>query len=127
MFCFRWNNDGLPSQCLYRYDHSEIGMVVIRSSRTLGALVSASNRNPDGAYAPIVDGPNGFLPDLPSRLITTGRFNLVDFIGGHCTGDGNTFVGGTPSQFVTDDDIRVRVFSRWPAVVRRSLYLSEKP
>ncbi len=46
----------------------------------------------------------------------------MDFIGGHCTGDGNTFVGGTPSQFVTDDDIRVRVFSRWPAVVRQSLY-----
>lgn len=84
----------------------------------LGAIVSAANRNPNGAFAPIVDGVNGIMPDLPSRLITAGKFSPVDFLGGHCTGDGNTFAGGNPTQFVTEDDIRTRVFSRWPEVVR---------
>ena len=110
-------NNGLPEESLYRY---------IESKRTaqpshyviIGAIVSAANRNPNGAFAPIVDGANGIMPDLPSHLITTGKFASVDFLGGHCTGDGNTFAGGNPTQFVTEDDIRTRVFARWPGVVR---------
>lgn len=82
-----------------------------------GNLITALNTIPNGAFAPIVEGPSGFMPDLPTRLITAGRFSAVDFVGGHCTGDGKFFSGGTPENFVTDDDIRTRVFSRWPAVV----------
>ncbi|KAF9458163.1 Alpha/Beta hydrolase protein [Collybia nuda] len=81
-----------------------------------GAIVSAINRTPNGQFAPMIEGPSGFLPDLPSRLISAGKFHPVDFIGGHCTGDGKHFAGGRPEQFVTDDDIRTRVFSRWPGV-----------
>ncbi|KAG6885461.1 hypothetical protein C0992_005128 [Termitomyces sp. T32_za158] len=86
------------------------------SSHPLGALVSAVNRVPNGAFAPVIDGPGGFLPDLPSRLIASGNFSAVDFVGGHCTGDGKTFASGKPSSFVTDEDIRRIVFSRWPGV-----------
>lgn len=68
---------------------------------------------PEGRVSPVVDGPNGFLPQLPSRLITNGQFNKVDFIGGHCSNDGRTFVGGSPSQFVTDNDVTTLVFERW--------------
>ena len=71
---------------------------------SLGALVSAMNRTPFGA--PVVEGPGRFLPDLPSRLIRAGNFSTVEFIGGHCTGDGTMFAGGTPDQFVTDDDVK---------------------
>ncbi|KAH0582593.1 hypothetical protein H2248_010522 [Termitomyces sp. 'cryptogamus'] len=85
-------------------------------SASVGALVSAVNRVPNGAFAPLIDGPGGFLPDLPSRLIAGGNFSAVDYIGGHCTGDGKTFASGKPSSFVTDDDIRRLVFSRWPGV-----------
>ncbi|KAG6902336.1 hypothetical protein C0995_001373 [Termitomyces sp. Mi166 len=85
-------------------------------SASVGALVSAVNRVPNGAFAPVIDGPGGFLPDLPSRLIDSGNFSAVDYIGGHCTGDGKTFASGKPSSFVTDDDIRRLVFSRWPGV-----------
>ncbi|PPQ94411.1 hypothetical protein CVT25_002499 [Psilocybe cyanescens] len=82
---------------------------------SVGAIVSAINRIPN-EISPVVEGSNGFLPDLPSRLITSGKFSIVDFLGGHCTGDGNTFAGGTPEQFKTEDDIRNIVFSRWPGV-----------
>ncbi len=57
------------------------------------------------------------MPGLPSRLIRAGNYTPVDFIGGHCSGDGNTFVGGSPDEFVTDDDIKRIVFSRYPATV----------
>ena len=76
-----------------------------------GAIVSALNKANLGRVAPVVDG--SFLPDLPSILIEHGRFAAVDFVGGHCTNDGRTFVGGAPSDFVTDQDIATRVFSRW--------------
>ncbi|KAF7350217.1 Carboxylic ester hydrolase [Mycena venus] len=83
---------------------------------SLGAIVSAINRIPNGAFAPVIEGADGFLPDLPSRLIASGRMNNVEFVGGHCTGDGKTFAVGKPEDFQTDDDIRRLVFSRWPGV-----------
>ncbi|KAJ6613126.1 Alpha/Beta hydrolase protein [Mycena sp. CBHHK59/15] len=85
-------------------------------SASIGAIVSAINRVPNGAFAPVIEGPSGFLPDLPSRLIASGKFHNVEFTGGHCTGDGKTFAGGKPADFQTDDDIRRIVFSRWPGV-----------
>ncbi|TFK33991.1 Alpha/Beta hydrolase protein [Crucibulum laeve] len=93
----------------------ENSMSCLRAA-SIGAIVSAINRTPNGQFSPIIDGPSGFLPDLPSRLISAGNFNTVDFIGGHCTGDGRTFAGGKPSQFITEDDVRRLVFSRWPGV-----------
>ncbi|KAF7328614.1 Carboxylic ester hydrolase [Mycena sanguinolenta] len=83
---------------------------------SLGAIVSAINRVPNGAFAPVIEDADGFLPDLPSRLIAAGRMQNVQFTGGHCTGDGKTFAVGTPEEFETDDDIRRLVFSRWPGV-----------
>ncbi|KAL0576629.1 hypothetical protein V5O48_005359 [Marasmius crinis-equi] len=83
---------------------------------SLGAIVSAINRTPNGEMAPVVEGPGGFLPDLPSRLIASGNISAVEYNGGHCTGDGKTFASGSPDQFVTDDDVKRIVFSRWPGV-----------
>ena len=99
------------------------GMYVFRIDLFLpfcyeGALVAAINgagSNPavQGFFAPVLDGPEGILPDLPSALITSGKFHAVDFVGGHCTNDGRTFVGGTPDDFKTDADIVDRVFGRF--------------
>lgn len=83
------------------------------SEHAAGAITAAINANPEGAYSPVVDGPGGFLPELPATLITSGNFSTVDFVGGHCTNDGRTFVGGSPDDFVTDQDIIDIVFSRW--------------
>ncbi|KAJ7917815.1 hypothetical protein B0H13DRAFT_2322025 [Mycena leptocephala] len=96
-----------------------------------GAIVSAINRVPNGTFAPVIEGPNGFLPDLPSRLITAGKINNAEFVGGHCTGDGKSFAGGSPDNFQTDDDIRQRVFSRRPGVsnttIDRALAIYPEP
>jgi hypothetical protein len=35
-----------------------------------------------GQWAPVLDGPEGFLPDLPSRLYEEGRFANIPFIAG---------------------------------------------
>lgn len=89
-----------------------------------GDIVGAINITTPGQFGPVVDGPSGIMPDLPSRLLAKDRFaSDVEFVGGHCTHDGRTFAGdtfpgGRPEQFVTDDDIRRLVFSRWPGVVR---------
>ncbi|KZT28612.1 alpha/beta-hydrolase [Neolentinus lepideus HHB14362 ss-1] len=85
-------------------------------SASLGAIVAAINHVPLGRVAPVVDGPSGFMPELPSRLVGSGNFTPVEFIGGHCTNDGRTFVGGTPSEFETDEDVARLVFARWPGV-----------
>ncbi|KAH8116197.1 alpha/beta-hydrolase [Phellopilus nigrolimitatus] len=81
---------------------------------SVGALVAAINNVAYGRISPgpVVDGPGGFLPALPSALIAAGNFSAVAFVGGHCTNDGRTFVGGTPAQFVTDADIAALTFGR---------------
>ena len=66
-----------------------------------------------GSFTPVVDGPHGFLPGLPSELFAAGNYANVDFIGGHCTNDGRTFVNGLPSDFVSDSDIIQRTLARW--------------
>ncbi len=106
MPCLRNASISESSSCIH-IDHETL----TSSSRCLGCC---GQPRPDGSRSvPKVDGPDGFLPELPSRLITAGSFSKVDFIGGHCTNDGRTFVGGQPSDFVTDEDVATRVFSRW--------------
>ncbi|KAJ3729523.1 Alpha/Beta hydrolase protein [Lentinula raphanica] len=84
---------------------------------SIGAIVGAINSIPAGKFSPVVEGIGGFMPDLPSRLIHSGNFSTVEaLIAGHCTGDGKTFAGGSPNQFVTDEDIKDIVFTRWPGV-----------
>ncbi|KAJ7892416.1 Alpha/Beta hydrolase protein [Mycena leptocephala] len=89
---------------------------------SIGSIVSAINRIPAGiVFGPVIEGPSGFLPDFPSRLITEGRIANVEFIGGHCTGDGNTFAGGSPDTIQTDADLRRMVFGRWPGVTNTTM------
>ncbi|KDQ60400.1 hypothetical protein JAAARDRAFT_153005 [Jaapia argillacea MUCL 33604] len=83
-------------------------------SASLGSIVAAINHSPTGRISPVVDGT--FMPQLPSRLVSEGAFSPVEFVGGHCSNDGRTFVGGSPSQFVTDADVERLVFKRWPGV-----------
>ncbi|KAJ3880252.1 alpha/beta-hydrolase [Lentinula edodes] len=92
-------------------------MFACMRNASVGAIVGAINSIPAGKFAPVVEGPGGFMPDLPSRLIHSGNFSTVEsVIAGHCTGDGKTFAGGSPDQFVTEKDIQDIVFSRWPGV-----------
>ncbi|KAJ7053636.1 alpha/beta-hydrolase [Mycena amicta] len=75
---------------------------------SVGALIGAVNHIVNGAFAPVIEGPSDprsttsdpFPPDLPSRLIKSGAFPDIAFVGGHCTGDGKTFASGSPAQLV---------------------------
>ena len=78
-----------------------------------GSIVAAINSIPAGMLAPVVDGRDGILPELPNTLITSRKFTPVDFMGGHCTTEGRTFVGGPPQDFVTESDVARLVFKRW--------------
>jgi acetylcholinesterase len=33
-------------------------------------------------WTPVIDGPGGFIPDLPSKLIVEGKFSRIPFISG---------------------------------------------
>ncbi|KIJ63786.1 hypothetical protein HYDPIDRAFT_155304 [Hydnomerulius pinastri MD-312] len=96
----------------------EEAMGCLRSA-SLGAIVSAVNHVPTGMVSPVIDGK--FLPDYPSRLIASGNFSTVDFIGGHCTNDGRTFVGGSPTSFTTDEDVATIPFKRWPGITNETI------
>ncbi|KAK0444572.1 alpha/beta-hydrolase [Desarmillaria tabescens] len=92
---------------------------------SLGAIVSASNRLPatePSQFAPVVEGSTGFMPGLPTRLIASGRFSPVEYIGGHCTGDGRTFTLGQPSDYQNDEDIKELILYWWPALSNSTLH-----
>ncbi|KAK0217399.1 Alpha/Beta hydrolase protein [Armillaria nabsnona] len=91
---------------------------------SLGAIVSASNRLPTtepSQFAPVVEGPAGFMPGLPTRLIASGNFIPVEYIGGHCAGDGRTFTLGQPDDFQTDEDVKNLILYWWPALSNATL------
>lgn len=114
--------------------HTWAASVCDRLTRLAESIITGINAIGNGDIGPVVDGT--FLPDFPSHLITSGRFSVVEYMGGHCTHDGKenpllslisanivdvvsgrTFAGGKPSQFVTDEDIVALTFPRWPYVV----------
>ncbi|KAH8834779.1 alpha/beta-hydrolase [Flagelloscypha sp. PMI_526] len=98
----------------------------------LSSIVDAINNLTNNRWDPVPDGPNGFLPDIPAKLVKQGRFAPVDVIVGVTSGDGKTFCGGKPEDFVTENDIRTKTFSRWLSVTNETqtdaiaLYIDEE-
>jgi carboxylesterase type B len=83
----------------------------------LSQLIKSINSVRNNYLAPTIDGPDGFLPDLPSRLISQGKFRRgIDLIGGHTTNDGRNFAGN-PKNVNTDADVRAAVTNRYRHVV----------
>ncbi|KAM5532515.1 hypothetical protein V8D89_013802 [Ganoderma adspersum] len=51
-------------------------------------------------FGPVLDGPTGLLPDLPSKLLAAGRFSKIPFITGTVLDEGTAFVPQpVPSPF----------------------------
>ncbi|CAE7191421.1 unnamed protein product [Rhizoctonia solani] len=87
----------------------------------LSALIKSINNVRNNFLAPTIDGPNGFLPDLPSRLIAQGKFRRgIDLIAGHTTNDGRNFAGN-PKNVNTDEDVRTAVTNRYRHVTTATL------
>lgn len=61
----------------------------------LYALVNASEEYP---FDPTIDGPGGFMPDVPSRLYAQGQFARLPFIAGTNLDEGTDFIPTTISS-----------------------------
>ncbi|PIL26441.1 hypothetical protein GSI_12199 [Ganoderma sinense ZZ0214-1] len=53
-------------------------------------------------FVPVIDGPNGLLPDLPSKLLAAGNFSKIPFMAGTVFDEGTDF---TPEQISTDAQV----------------------
>ncbi|KAG9226791.1 hypothetical protein CCMSSC00406_0009709 [Pleurotus cornucopiae] len=82
---------------------SNVKIMKCLRNASVGALASAINK---GSYPPLIEGPGGFLPDLPSRLLHSGKFKKVDFMGGHTTDDIRVLIPAAPEAFQSEEDIR---------------------
>ncbi|CAE6527139.1 unnamed protein product [Rhizoctonia solani] len=87
----------------------------------LSTLIKSINNVRTNFLAPTIDGPNGFLPDLPSRLIAQGKFHPgIDLIAGHMTNDGRNFAGN-PNNVKTDANIVTAILNRYRHMTNATL------
>ncbi|KAM5539681.1 hypothetical protein V8D89_006790, partial [Ganoderma adspersum] len=56
-------------------------------------------------FVPVIDGPDGLLPDIPSTLLTAGSFSKIPFIAGTVLDEGTDFV---PRQI--SSEVQVQLF-----------------
>ncbi|KAI0742345.1 extracellular triacylglycerol lipase precursor [Daedaleopsis nitida] len=51
-------------------------------------------------YVPVIDGPDGIIPDLPSKLFAAGNFSNIPFIAGTVLDEGTDFI---PESITTEE------------------------
>ena len=82
--CTQAATSGHTLDCLRRANSSDITQG-LRAS-TQGLLASATSLTLTGLltvpFRPTLDGPNGFIPDQPSKLLVRGQIACVPFIAG---------------------------------------------
>ena len=49
-------------------------------------------------FVPVLDGPNGLIPDMPSKLLSAGHFSKIPFIAGAVLDEGTEYVPQTISN-----------------------------
>ncbi|KAF7356201.1 Carboxylic ester hydrolase [Mycena venus] len=64
-------------------------------------------------WTPTIDGPGGFIPELPSKLMAKGHFSRIPFISGTNLDEGTLFVD---TSVTTVDDLRVYIASQLPGI-----------
>lgn len=96
-------------------------MACLRSA-PLSTLIKSINNVRTNFLAPTIDGPRGFIPDLPSKLITARKFSPgLDLIAGHCTNDGQNFAGGNPANLKSDADVVATILKRYRHMTNSTL------
>ncbi|KAL5489735.1 hypothetical protein ACEPAI_4567 [Sanghuangporus weigelae] len=63
-------------------------------------------------FAPVIDGPGGVIPDLPSKLYAQGRFARTPFITGTCLDEGTLFI---PTAMNSSELLRIWIVSNLTA------------
>ncbi|KAF9525446.1 Alpha/Beta hydrolase protein [Crepidotus variabilis] len=87
----------------------------------LSTLIKSINNVKNNFLAPTIDGPDGFLPGLPSKLIAEGRFSQgLDLIAGHVTNDGQNFAGN-PADLNSDADVIAAIVKRYRHMTNATL------
>ncbi|KAK7051308.1 hypothetical protein VNI00_004808 [Paramarasmius palmivorus] len=71
----------------------------VSSAAILQSMSATTDNSGVGQWAPVLDGPEGFLPDLPSRLYEEGRFANIPFIAGTQLDEGTSFIPPTGINF----------------------------
>ncbi|OCB90794.1 esterase 1 [Sanghuangporus baumii] len=66
-------------------------------------VLALENANSQFPFSPVIDGPGGIIPDLPSRLLSRGEFARIPFIAGTNLDEGTAFV---PITFNSTDLLR---------------------
>ncbi|CAG8555868.1 10510_t:CDS:10 [Acaulospora colombiana] len=87
----------------------------------LSTLIKSINNVRTNYLAPTIDGPSGFIPDLPSRLITQKKFSRgLDVIAGHVSNDGQNWAGN-PANLNSDADIVTTILKRYRHMTNATL------
>ncbi|KAK0460643.1 extracellular triacylglycerol lipase precursor [Desarmillaria tabescens] len=95
--------------CLQAANSSAISQGVVQSSTVVAK---------DFAFYPVLDGPSGLLPDLPSRLWAKGQFATLPFISGTNLDEGTGLLPTNLSY--TDEDIKdymLAAYSPFPPAI----------
>ncbi|KAK7040283.1 hypothetical protein VNI00_009750 [Paramarasmius palmivorus] len=74
-----------------------------------GIGVSLAQANEYYPWVPVVDGPSGLLPELPSKMYARGQFAKIPFISGNNLDEATPFVSTTS----TTDTIRNAIISNY--------------
>jgi acetylcholinesterase len=80
-----WDNFARAAGCgdTVRTGNSIACLQKANSSTILDGIISASvEAGEDYPWVPIIDGPNGVMPDIPSVLLKKGHFARLPFIAG---------------------------------------------
>ncbi|KAF8217081.1 esterase 1 [Mycena galopus ATCC 62051] len=64
-------------------------------------------------WTPVIDGPDGLIPELPSKLMAEGHFSRIPFISGTNLDEGTLFVD---LSLTTIDDLRLYIASQLPGI-----------
>ncbi|KAK7024892.1 carboxylic ester hydrolase [Favolaschia claudopus] len=64
-------------------------------------------------WTPVIDGPGGFIPELPSELMARGHFSRIPFISGTNLDEGTLFVD---TSITTEDDLRLYIATQLPGI-----------
>ncbi|KAI4521185.1 alpha/beta-hydrolase [Schizophyllum commune Loenen D] len=107
---------GIPD-CVSTIDNSTT-LDCLRGLDNSSALLA--NINPQDAYeaslfpfGPVIDGPGGVVPDLPSTLYAQGNYTLLPTISGNVLDEGTLFVPNPNANLTTDTivDVFIKNFS----------------
>ncbi|CAK5278646.1 unnamed protein product [Mycena citricolor] len=122
-----WTNfvSGVPSCASLAGTHSTFSCLRNATTQELtsGLLTSLAESGEEFPFDPVIDGPGGLIPDLPSRLLAQGKFSRIPFIAGTNLDEGTLFTSQTlnSTAAVNASLIPGRLPSVSPAVLQSSV------